>query len=81
MEEVMIKLMDSYDWSLYAIIIASYNPKISKYDEFISEIQDTIDDVKERYPGDYTYDDICDVLRSKYDCEIYEMDILSYVEY
>lgn len=81
MEEVMIKLMDSYDWSLYAIIIASYNPKISKYDEFISEIQDTIDDVKERYPGDYTYDDIYEALSSKYDCEIYEMSDLSYVEY
>lgn len=81
MEEVMIKLVDNYDWSIYAIIIASYNPKISGYDEFISEIQDTIDDVKEKYPDNYTYDDISDALISKFDCEIYVMDELSYVEY
>lgn len=81
MEEVMIKLIDNYDWSTYAIIIASYNPKMSKYDEFISEIQNTIDEVRERYPDDYTYDDISDALKSKFDCEIYAMDELSYVEY
>lgn len=81
MKKVMIKLMDNYDWSLAAIIVANYNPKISKYDEFINEIQDTIDDVKERYPGDYTYDDISEALTSKFDCEIWEMSDLSYVEY
>ena len=81
MEKVIIKLMDNYDWSVYAIIVVNYNPKISKYDELICKIQNTIDGVREKYPDDYTYDDISDALRSKFDCEIYEMDELSYVEY
>lgn len=81
MEKAIIKLMDNYDWSIYAIIVIKYNPKALKYDELICEIQNTIDDVREKYPDDYTYDDINDALTSKFDCEIYEISDMTYVEY
>ena len=79
MEKVIIKLVDDWDLSLVSIIVVNYNPKISKYGEFVCEIQDTIYDVKEKKPNDYTYEDIYDALTSKYECEIIDISDMSTV--
>lgn len=81
MEKVMIKLVDNWDLSIDAIIVVDYDPKALKYDELVYEVQDTIDDVREKYPDDYTYDDIYDALTSKFECEIVELSDISTVEY
>ena len=79
MEKVIIKLVDDWDLSLVSIIVVNYNPKISKYSEFVCEIQDTIYDVKEKKLNDYTYEDIYDALTSKYECEIIDVSDMSTV--
>lgn len=81
MEKAMIKLMDNCDWSIYAIIVVNYDPKILKYDKLVYKVQDTIDDVREKYPDDYTYDDVYNALTSKFNCEIYEISNIAHVEY
>lgn len=81
MEKAIIKLTDNYDWSIYAIMVIDYDPKALKYDELICKIQDTIDDIREKYPDEYTYDDISNALISKFDCKIYEISDMATVEY
>ncbi len=81
MEKVIIKLVDNWDWSICAIMIVNYDSKAIKYSELVCEIQNTIDDIKEKYLDDYTYDYIYNALTSKFDCEIYEISDMSTVEY
>lgn len=81
MEKAIIKLVDNWDWSIYAIMIVNYDPKAIKYSELVCEIQNTIDDIKEKHLDDYTYDAISNALTSKFECEIYEISDMSTVEY
>ncbi len=79
MEKVMIKLNNR--WGLVSIIVVNYNPKISKHNELVCEVQNTIDDVIDTKPADYTYDDIYNALTSKFECEIVNESDIATVEF